>query len=178
MTRSSKLRLKGRFRHLVYSPRGEVEGVLITSGDTTAQVVFARHDDGAPQPFTVLHEGQTVEIEATPAAPSPKGEGAHPVYDFGRLLAVDGGPPVEAPAEAASGYRGRVERFNYARHGEINGVVLDSGDFLHLKPEGYAALGLAIGDLVEADGDAQALADGRGWAVEASVVNGRPVTRR
>lgn len=178
MTRASKTRLQGRFRHLVYAPHGEVEGLVLAQDDTPVQVVFARHDDESPAPFTLLQPGCMLVIEATPAAPSPKGEAAHPVYDFGRLLTVDGQPPADAPDTPASGYRGRVARFNYARHGAINGVVLDSGDFLHLKPEGFAQLSLVIGDHVEADGDAQPLVDGRGWAVEARVVNGRPVARR
>jgi hypothetical protein len=32
-------------------------------------------------------------------------------------------------------FSGRIERLNYVLHGEVNGGVLDSGDFLHLKPE-------------------------------------------
>jgi len=64
---------------------------------------------------------------------------------------------------------------NFARHGEANGVVLDSGDFIHTKPEGMKRLRLKIGDAVEADGDAQRLADDTGWAVDATSVNGRVV---
>ena len=41
-----------------------------------------------------------------------------------------------------------------------------------------AALKLAVGDEVHAEGDAQRLVDDRGWAVEAVEVNGRPVKAR
>jgi hypothetical protein len=34
---------------------------------------------------------------------------------------------------------------NYALHNEVNGGILESGDFLHLKPEGAAAAGLKLG---------------------------------
>ena len=69
-------------------------------------------------------------------------------------------------------------RVNYARHGAANGVILDTGDFIHTRPEGMAKLKLKVGDPVAADGDAQRLADDSGWAVEASMVNGKPVKPR
>ena len=31
-------------------------------------------------------------------------------------------------------------RLNYAKHGAANGVVLDNGDFVHTRPDGFAAL--------------------------------------
>jgi len=37
-----------------------------------------------------------------------------------------------------------VKTMNYARHGEVDGVVLDNGDFVHFGPEG-AGLKLAVG---------------------------------
>ena len=66
-------------------------------------------------------------------------------------------------------------RLNFARHGEANGVVLDSGHFIHTKPDGMAKLKLEVGDRVEADGEARPLSTGTGQVVEASVVNGKPV---
>ncbi|WP_256220106.1 MULTISPECIES: hypothetical protein [unclassified Variovorax] len=66
-------------------------------------------------------------------------------------------------------------RLNYARHGEANGVVLDTGDFVHTRPDGFERLGLKIGDEVRAEGRAQPLATGEGRVIEAVRVNGRPV---
>ena len=57
-------------------------------------------------------------------------------------------------------------------------MVLDTGDFIHVKPDGMARLGLKVGDKVEADGDAQMLSTGKGWAVEATKVNGKALGPR
>ena len=165
---------EGRFLHLVYSPKGEHEGALIDIGGEPAQLVFDHHDAAPGALFQHIAAGRKVKVEATPQPPSPKGEAAHPVYAFHRLLAVDGKAPAAAtPVGDGPAYLGKVVRLNHARHGEANGVVLDTGDFIHTKPDGMARLGLAVGDAVEADGDAQRLADDSGWAVEASQVNGR-----
>ena len=48
-----------------------------------------------------------------------------------------------------------MQRRNFVRHGEANGVVLDTSDFIHTKPEGMAKPKLRIGDSMQADGDAQ-----------------------
>ena len=68
-----------------------------------------------------------------------------------------------------------MARLNFTRHGEPNGVVLDTGDFVHLKPHGLRAAGLGVGDRVTAAGPAKPLAGGAGRAVEAEEVNGTPV---
>ncbi len=64
-----------------------------------------------------------------------------------------------------------VARLNFAKHGEPNGVVLDSGDFIHLKPDGMRQVGLKIGDRVEATGEARPMELGH-RVVEAVEVNG------
>ncbi len=167
--------VEGRFKHLVYSPGGGIEGVLIDTDGVSTQFVFDRHDDAAPGAFTGLHAGQALVIEGTEDAPSPKdkGEAEHTVYRFERLVSVDGRAPPHAAAEARIG--GTVVRFNYARHGEANGVVLDTGDFVHTRPDGLARLGLKIGDKVSAEGRVQPLTTGEGRVVEAVQVNGTPV---
>ncbi|MDQ7971993.1 MAG: hypothetical protein REJ24_05460 [Rhodocyclaceae bacterium] len=168
--------VEGRFQHLVYSPRGEHEGVLIDTDGVPTQFVFDKHDTGAAAAFAQLAPGQRVTVEGSERPASPKGDGAHVVYDFHRLSEVDGQPLApthdDAPAE------GRVLRINHARHGAPNGVVLDTGDFVHLKPEGFAQLALQPGDRVRAEGPAQPLADGRGRVIEAHTVNGTPLAAR
>lgn len=167
--------LEGRFRHVVYSPKGEIEGALIELDGADAQLVFERHDEAAAAAFLGLKPGQRLGVEATPRPPSDKGDAAHPTFDLVRLARVDGAR-FKAPQHAGEHvYAGRVVRFNHARHGEPNGVVLDSGDFIHLKPDGLRRAKLKLGDTVRAVGDAQLLATGDGWAVEAWTVNGRAV---
>lgn len=165
--------VEGRFQHLVYSPRGGVEGVLIDTDGVLTQFVFDRHDEGAAPAFAGLQAGQALVIEGTEEGPSPKGEAGHTVYRFERLASVDGEAPRHTDADAD--IAGTVVRFNYARHGEANGVVLDTGDFVHTRPDGFARLGLKVGDKVRAEGHAQPLATGEGRVVEAVKVNGRPV---
>ena len=52
--------------------------------------------------------------------------------------------------------------------------MLDSGDFVHVKPDGFSKLKLKV-DRVTAEGDAHFLATGGGWAVEATSVNRKAV---
>ena len=171
--------VEGRFQHLIYSPRGEHEGVLIDTDGVPTQFVFDRHDTAAAAAFASLKPGQRITVEGTERPVSPKGdkgESAHVVYDFHRLSEIDGKPLAppddDAPAE------GRVLRINYAKHGAPNGVVLDSGDFVHLRPEGFAQLDLQPGDRVRAEGPSQPLAVGRGRVVDAHTVNGQALRDR
>lgn len=163
--------IQGQFRHLIYSPHGGVEGVLMGVADGVVQIVFDKHDDASPLAFEHLRDGEALVIDAHPAKPSSKGEAEHPVYDFVRLKSIEGAMPAKRKVAAGAAYRGVVVRLNYARHGVPNGVVLDSGDFIHLKPDGMAKLGFKVGDRCEADGDAQRLGSDGGWAVEATTVN-------
>jgi hypothetical protein len=167
--------LEGRFEHIVYSPKGEIEGAMLDVDGSPVQLVLDRHDPAAASAVTILRSGQRITVEATPQPPSDKGEAAHAVHDFVRLLSVDGVKFKPSKEAADAGYVGRVVRFNFARHGEPNGVVLDSGHFIHTRPDGMARLKLKIGDKVRAEGDAQFLATGDGWAVEAWTVNGKAV---
>jgi len=170
--------VQGNFQHLIYSPRGDIEGALLQADDAPLQLVFEHHDAEAVAQFEALTAGQQVSVCAhlqDSQGRSPKGEPAHPVYTHVRLLKVDGLRPAKIKAAVGPAYQGRVVRLNFARHGEANGVVLDSGDFIHTKPDGMARLRLKVGDSVQADGDAQRLADDSGWAVEARHVNGKPV---
>ncbi|MDH6167807.1 hypothetical protein M2282_002957 [Variovorax boronicumulans] len=164
--------VEGRFQHLVYSPQGGIEGVLIDTDGVPTQFVFGRHDEGAASAFAGLQPGQALVIEGIEEEPSHKGEASHTVYRFERLASVDGHAPT--PARIDEGIEGTVLRLNYARHGEANGVVLDTGDFVHTRPEGFARLGLTIGDKVRVEGPARPLAVGKGCVVEAVRINGQP----
>jgi hypothetical protein len=172
--------IDARFEHAIYSPRGTIEGALLQVDGAAAQVVCDPHDDQQGQVFASLPAGQHIQLRARPEPASPKGEAQHPVYRFEALLSVGGKKPARAKPGAAddpAAFSGVVARLNFARHGEPNGVVLDSGDFIHTRPDGMRQLGLAVGDKVVARGDAQPLAHGSGQVVEASEVNGRPVAR-
>lgn len=168
--------VEGQFQHLIYSPRGGYEGLLIDTYGIPTQFVFDKHDETAADAFAHLQPGQSVTVEGSLRQPSDKGEGNHVVYDFHRLSHVAGKPVESAHTEGP--VRGRVVRINHAKHGVPNGVVLDSGDFVHLKPEGFEQAGLEVGDEVEADGPSRPLAGGQGRVMEARTVNGHALAPR
>ncbi len=162
--------LAGRLRHPIYSPRGDLEGLLVDVEDVAVQFVVA---PGSGEALADCRPGQAIVLEGQVAPPSPKGGAAHEVYLLHRVVSVDGQEPASREDDAAA--RGTVVRFNYARHGAPNGVVLDTGDFIHTRPEGFESLGFEIGMRVEARGESRPLRDGLGRVVEASMVNGMPV---
>lgn len=165
--------VEGQFQQLVFSPKGGIEGVLIDTDGVPTQFVTDPHDPAVADLFGKLRAGQSLVIEGSEAGPSPKGEPAHSVYDFERLVSVDGKAP-KAP-QPRGDVVGTVVRFNYAKHGAANGVVLDTGDFVHTRPDGFERLGLKVGDKVKAEGEARALVTGAGRVIEAHTVNGKPV---
>jgi hypothetical protein len=73
-------------------------------------------------------------------------------------------------------FSGRIERLNYTLHGEINGGTLDSGDFLHLKPEGARAVDLKVGIQVGGQGGTKPMV-GAHSVIEAEDVNGMVIRR-
>ena len=165
--------VEGEFAHLIFSPKGAIEGVLITTDDVLTQFVTDPLDAEIASWLCAIKPGQTLVIEGVETGPSPKGEAPHSVYHFERLVSVNG--KEVAVEKSPQKTRGVIVRLNYARHGEPNGVVLDNGDFIHTRPHGMKQLGLKIGDKMEAEGAARALATGNGRVIEAKSVNGRPL---
>jgi hypothetical protein len=172
----ASLKTAGSFTQLIYSPRGSVEGFLLKVGDDPVQFVLDKHDEHAAALVATLAPGQQLIVTCEPTPPSAKGEGDHPVHALEKLVSIDGAVPRKVKP-GSLGYTGLVARFNYAKHGAPNGYVLDSGDFIHVKPDGFARLKLRVGDRVKADGDAHFLATGSGWAVEATSVNGKKLRK-
>jgi hypothetical protein len=174
----ARVTIEGEFRYPLYSPRGGVEGAMLQADEEEVQLVFEPHGDTGATAFSSLRAGTVVRVEAHPEIAFDHGEPQHPVYRFERLVSIGGRAPDEAAhSTARAPYSGIVVRLNFARHGEPNGFVLDSGDFIHTRPEGMAQLRLGVGDRVEADGDTRPLMGGCGVVVEASVVNGRPLVK-
>ncbi|CAN5462629.1 hypothetical protein BH10PSE17_BH10PSE17_27490 [soil metagenome] len=165
--------IEGQFIHVIYAPKGEIEGVLLAVDGASVQVVVDKHDPDAGLGFSRLSPGQRLRLQVETQPPSTKGRSEHPIYAMVALESVDGAKPLAPPSTVDEGYQGKVIRFNYAKHGEPNGVVLDSGDFIHTRPDGLARLKLQVGQSVVAIGDAQRLFDDSGWAVEADSVNGQ-----
>ncbi|WP_020468008.1 hypothetical protein [Zavarzinella formosa] len=159
-----------RVIHYNFSPKGGLEGLIVESGGERAQVVCPPHlgTDLA----RLVAEGDEVELSVEESPPSDKGPAAHPVYRLMELPETSHGEDRDEP-----GVAGIVTRFNYAKHGEANGVVLDTGDFVHLKPDGMIRVKLKIGDHVTADGETRPMELG-GRVIEAAVVNGVKIEKK
>lgn len=158
--------LTGTVRQHNFSPKGEIEGLVLDTTDGVVQVNFP-HGPDAPQ-RTAPAPGTAVRLVVAPdhrAADHDPGD--HPVFEF--VADADAGP------EALPGAEGVVVRLNYARHGEPNGVILDTGDFVHLKPHGMRLVPLAVGTRVVAQGASRPSVTGR-RVIEATVVNGVTVS--
>ena len=139
--------LEGSFQYLIYAPKGEIEGVLVHCDDKPLQLVIDKHDVEAAEAFDGVTVGQMVKVRAAESEPSPKGAASHPVYEFSALESIDGKKPIKRKPTPGPAYQGKVARLNFARHGEANGVVLDTGDFIHTRPEGMKRLRLKAGEM-------------------------------
>ncbi len=146
------------------SPRGLYEGFLLKTGNGVIQINLSkehlqRFSDGWPS---------NTEISVDVEAEEPWGASAHKVFRLVRIM--DNGRRNNSHQPSGE-FSGRIERLNYALHGEVNGAILESGDFLHLKPEGAKAIGLAVGMSVEARGKTKPMPGGC-FVIEADEVNG------
>lgn len=172
MPNHDTIALRGRVIHLIYSPKGGIEGVLLQSSDGDVQLVLDKEDKDSARHLLTVASDSMLDAVVEKMPPSKKGPSPHRVYTLVGLAASDPKTGKKKDIGSTGIFSGRVVRFNYARHGEPNGVVLDSGHFIHTKPDGMKQLGLGIGKKVEAEGDARALVHGDGFVVEAHRVNG------
>ena len=144
--------IHGTCQQLLFSPKGGIEGALVKMQGSVVQV-SVRPDQGAAL-MQLTGPGRRLRVLAV-ADHSPKtAAGAHPVFKFESFADV-AGQAIDGP-EADPGQstiKGVVASWHYARHGEPNGVILETGEFIHLRPHGMAAAGLDIGSRVNAVGE-------------------------
>lgn len=165
--------IEGKFQHVFYSPKGQVEGLLMDVEGESVQVIFDRHDSKSPALFLSLKKGQLLALKASAKALAPKGVRAHLVYSFIRLFSVDGHKPTkQIPAKSVAS-SGLVTYFNYARHDAANGVVLDTGDFIHIKPKRFSQFSFKVGQRLKATGVIHQLSSGTGRVMKPVQINGQ-----
>ncbi len=167
-------KFRGLLQDFNYGPKGGIEGFMLHSEGQTVQVNVS--DDVG---FAVVRGiGQHVEATVVPDPSTAKrNHGEHPVYSLVALTGTDGKTLIfsgTAESETVTA-QGVVKRFNYDRHGAANAVVLDSGDFIRMKPQGMKCAGLKVGDQVTAEGSASLMPLGQ-QVIEAKTVNGVAVT--
>jgi hypothetical protein len=170
--------IEGKFEFPLFSPKGGIEGLLINVNGDVVQLTIDKEAEQLSALVEDLENGQTLVVDAAPFPHSHKGESEHSVLTLKRVLQIDGVDVKDTSHAKARKFRGKVIRLNYARHGEANGLVLDSGDFIHLKPDGFIAAQLSIGDVVEARGPTKRLVTGNGFVVEAQEVNGKTIAQK
>jgi hypothetical protein len=169
--------LRGRIVGFNLSPKGVPEGILLVLAEDGETVQINFDPEVAGQVTGVVAEGQTFIADAIEA--DAHAEAAHAVFDLislsdatGRQLFVAAGS-----AEPDISIGGTVVRLNHARRGEVNGGILDSGEFVHLRPHGVKAIGgLCIGQSLVVRGEIRP-----GWSghrvIEARTVNGVEINK-
>ena len=165
-----KQEIQGRLEHFNVSPKGSYEGLILRTKSGVTQVNFPR--DFAETLSGALKSGDNVTAEVREF--EDERDRNHPVYELVGLRA-QGGKQIEL---YGSKFQGKVQRLNYARHGEPNGAILDSGDFIHVKPHGAKLLKLAVGQTLQGEGERKPLATGEGSVIEAAVVNGTDLRKK
>jgi hypothetical protein len=143
--------LSGTLTQVLLSPKGVIEGVLLSICRKQVQISTA---PGAIDEYAhVLVAGvRVVAMAIADHSPKTKG-GGHPVFKAEQFTKIGGKVSRELTHGAGPMVlKGSVAALHYARHGEPNGVVLESGDIVHLRPHGMEKSGLKVGAKVVAKG--------------------------
>jgi hypothetical protein len=157
--------LSGYLEQLLFSPKGGIEGLLLKVDSKAIQVSMKPGSADA----NALNEavGQSIEVRAS-ADHSPKTkDGAHPVYQLGSITKLAG---KAFKSNGMKPIEGVVANIHYAKHGEPNGVILESGEFIHTRPQRMKKLNLRVGSKVVAHGEARTTVLGTSL-IEAHEVN-------
>jgi hypothetical protein len=151
MAKKSKF-VNGTCQQLLFSPKGGIEGALVKENSAVVQVTA--HPDIGALFVQATGRGKRLRVLAV-ADHSPKTvDGVHPVYQF-ESFADAAGKAIKSP-HADSGnttIKGVVAALHFARHGQPNGVILKTGEFIHLRPQGMAQTKLDVGSKVNAVGE-------------------------
>jgi len=100
----------------------------------------------------------------------------HPVYELASLK-NEQGRELKQPSPEDRKFvhqEGTIKTLNYARHGEVNGAVLDSGDFIHLGPSA-GSIKLAVGQKITVDGVGHPMLMSEHRAVEVVAIDGKMI---
>lgn len=151
--------IHGTCQQLLFSPKGGIEGALVRTKGDVVQVSVP------PDKGTALAEvtgpGRQLRVLAVPDRSPKAADGAHLVYKF-ESFADGSGQAIKVPdaQPRETTIKGVVGAWHFARHGEPNGVILETGEFIHLRPRGVATAGLDIGSKVNAVGELRMTATG------------------
>jgi hypothetical protein len=162
----SSMKKTGIIEALNVSPKGFYEGFLLRAGKKLIQINLPKHELAPEEKGLEVGKKITAELEPE----KPHGEPEHQVFRLIRSAGVQGSS-AGVEDHRAKHFSGYIERLNYALHGAVNGGILDSGDFLHVKPQGARALKLTPGMEVAGRGRTKPMVGGHS-VIEAEIVNG------
>jgi len=187
--------LSGSVESFNHSPKGPYESLLLKTGGKLVQVNFPPH--AARDVTKAIAVGDNISVMAV----AEEAKGDHPVFKAQSITDAKG-MKIDFPApqpgepgkpkpgepkgpkpkphevgktEAVGRIAGKVTRLNYARHGEVNGAMLDSGDFVHLGPKASAELKLAVGQELTVEGPATLMPAGGKVIEHPTKVNGKEI---
>jgi hypothetical protein len=135
------------------SPKGFYESFINERGKTCCADQFPAWI--RPGRAGDLRVGQVLTVHAKPL--DDKRPSDHPVYEWIR--------------DENKAHTGIVKQINYARHGEPNGAILETGEFVHMKPDGARAVDLKVGQKLTVEGEVRTSPAGH-TVIEATLVNG------
>jgi hypothetical protein len=142
--------LSGHLQQLLFSPKGGIEGLLLNVGSKSIQVCMKPGAADAKALKGAI--GKPIEVIASPDHSLKSKAGAHPVYQLDSITTL---AERTCKPNAPQPISGVVANIHYAKHGEPNGVILESGEFIHTRPHGMKKLKLQVGSKVVAHGEAR-----------------------
>jgi hypothetical protein len=143
-------RLSGQLQQLLFSPKGGIEGLLLKVDHKLLQVSIKPGSADAKTLNDAV--GKPIEVIASPDHSLKIKPGAHPVYQLDSIKTLAGKAFTPNAPQPISGV---VANIHFAKRGEPNGVILESGEFIHTRPHGMKKLKLQIGSKVAAHGEAR-----------------------
>ena len=144
--------IHGICKQLLFSPKGRVEGAMVTMKDLLLQISVPR--DKGDTFAQVTGAGRQLRVLGVADHSANTAEGSHPVFKFESFADV-AGKAIKDPSGDPSDttIKGVVSAWHFSRRGETNGVILETGEFIHLRPHGMTEVNLDIGSKVNAVGE-------------------------
>lgn len=147
--------LSGTCQQFLFSPKGAIEGMLLTVAEKCVQVALSANEGVALARMYAI--GNPIHLHAMPDRTAKVmervGDGVHAVYLFKSLVDSNGHPVTLRPENKSNAtLNGTVKAMHFARHGQPNGVMLETGDFVHLGPDAMVKSGIKVGSKVHAIG--------------------------
>jgi len=141
--------VRGALQQLLFSPKGGIEGLLLKVEGQMVQVAIEPSTAHAEALAAAV--GKAIELTASPDRSPKTKNGAHPVYKL-KVITKLGGKAQKLNRDRRP-TSGVVATIHYAKHGEPNGVILESGEFIHTRPPAMKKLKLDVGSKVVAQGE-------------------------